>query len=516
MNRIGFDFIKYKYNEQYPDFVWHHILSRGPNRDRWGFVTHSYDDVSLMFYQYMSGNGNGNGGRLLVSSAQGIHGAEQLDHPPRKMEDDLHSQWWSEINSSMAWIQSKHKNTNFFVIDGDGHCSFGLYYPLQAEGFEDWAAPIVKEDKVIGNRRPVAATFFTSVALGGMFLLAILKSHKVNSTSSNKEPLVERNGTNTESCSIFHGKLYVGPVVEKLKEIVLPRVTKFQSWPCTAAYLLMTTIYFICMIIMQGFGHPLENPTFGPNAVGLSLFGINNPTLIIYQMEHFRLVTSSFLCSGFATYLLTVFNAFKNVAVMEASLQDNSHPFWVFPLIAGLLSFNINLVYACFGNGASCSALALTLGLNTFAVITQQSRKNPGYPNPWMFTSLVYILGCTPLFPFDPWLCLTSGVFIGAVFAKAVFIEDQVDSSEEPFEQEKPVQSGQSVRWNFVAFIVALLAIFYVVILLRIPNPNQMYSHPFLTGECIPFEVYDFHNMLFYDLFFSFILQGVILFIPIK
>ena len=50
-SKLRFNFDKYKYQEDYPDLVLNHVLNRGSNRDKWGFVTHSTDPISLMFYQ---------------------------------------------------------------------------------------------------------------------------------------------------------------------------------------------------------------------------------------------------------------------------------------------------------------------------------------------------------------------------------------------------------------------------------------------------------------------------------
>ena len=46
---------KYRYESNYPDLLWQHILRRGPNTDRWGFVTHSVgktcsEEVCFLFH----------------------------------------------------------------------------------------------------------------------------------------------------------------------------------------------------------------------------------------------------------------------------------------------------------------------------------------------------------------------------------------------------------------------------------------------------------------------------------
>ena len=299
MKKIGFNYEKYGHHDDYADIVWHHILRRGSSSDRWGFVTHTYDPISLMFYQYMSGNGNSNRGRLLslVDAKQ----EENASHPSafvdthnmhRKLDNDDNSQWWSEINDSMTFIQMKHKNVNVFEIDGEGHCSFGLYYPLLESGFEEWAGPIVKEDRIIGNRRPSVASFFTSFAVGGAFFMIIRRASQFNHARNSQVSTLEDNATNLhfgdsvashsgrfpndelmeENATTPHlgdsvtsrvGRLSIGLLIEKIQEKISSSAIKYQSWPWTAGYIITLSFYFLCMIILQGFTHPLDNPTLG-------------------------------------------------------------------------------------------------------------------------------------------------------------------------------------------------------------------------------------------------------------
>ena len=85
--KLHFNFDKYQYQENYPDILWEHILKRGSNRDNWGFVTHASDPVSLMYYKYMSGVDGEDGNRRLVGNGRSLE------------NDNLESQWWSEIDS---------------------------------------------------------------------------------------------------------------------------------------------------------------------------------------------------------------------------------------------------------------------------------------------------------------------------------------------------------------------------------------------------------------------------------
>lgn len=59
-------------------------------------------------------------------------------------DDGESSIWWNNLTTSIDTIKINHKNVDTFFIDGKGHCTLGLYYGLQVEGFEDWAENISK------------------------------------------------------------------------------------------------------------------------------------------------------------------------------------------------------------------------------------------------------------------------------------------------------------------------------------------------------------------------------------
>jgi hypothetical protein len=125
MNRVGFNFNKWRYADDYPTRTWGNILKRGSNKDQWGFISHTDDPISLVYYQWMAGQGESNGDR------------RQLGNGNSDAYDE--SQWYSELTSSLKTIQKQHKNVATYFIDSQGHCSFGLYYALLEEDFEDWA-----------------------------------------------------------------------------------------------------------------------------------------------------------------------------------------------------------------------------------------------------------------------------------------------------------------------------------------------------------------------------------------
>ena len=494
--RVGFNYDKYRDQENYPDLVWHHILQRGSNFDRWGFVTHSSDPVSLMFYQYMSGNGgDGRGRALALEHSETNQGGVAPGHVRRRAEDDdLESQWWSEISHSMAYAKERHRNVDYYVIDGEGHCSFGLYYPLREAGFEEWATPVVREGLVVGSRRSSVAAFVAGAALGGALTGLARRRARERSAGS----LIRRE----DACSVqTDGVATTGarraPLGSRLGAVLARSpawpyvdavVARCQAWPWTAGYLLATTVYFAGMLVSQGFAHPLDNPAFGPSAVGLSAFGINNPSLVVHRTEHFRLVTSAFLCSGITTYLLMTHAMYRTA--LEATMTENDHPHWHVLLVAGMISFGTNLLYSCVGDGASCSSLSLALGLNVFSAAMQR-RSDKTYPSPLCFTISVFVAGCTPLLPFDSVVALASAVVVGLVLGLALFVEEpgcmpesSDDYHSEPTTSRAPSKaSAPLVRWNLVSGLGIVYSVMYLLLLFRVPSPDKQKAyHPYLTG----------------------------------
>jgi hypothetical protein len=263
------------------------------------------------------------------------------------------------------------------------------------------------------------------------------------------------------------------------------------------------------MLISQGLTHPLDNSTFGPSAVGLSTFGINNPALIIYRMEHFRLMTSTFVCSGLSTFILLTYTLHKTA--LEAALSADNHPHWHFFIIASMLSFAINLLYACIGNGASCSSLALVLGLNVVSTTLYARRRSNIYSSPWRFTTIVFILGCTPLFPFDSVVALTSSVVTGMVFGLAIFSEEPAggmpDLGNEYYrpslsenmaldKKESTNRGGLKIRWTFVHGMIIIYFSLYLLLLFRVRSPDKENIYAYRTGCNLVYsdQIEDFVN----------------------
>lgn len=425
----------------------------------------------------MSGNGNNNNGRSLSSSLSQSSNNTHTINTNRNLEDNinLQTEWWNGIVTSMNAVQKKHdKNVFFYTIDGEGHCSFGLYYPLQDEGFESWASPIVKEGRVIGNHRPSAVSFTISFALGGACLMAAIAAAR----QKNESKLLDEETSDSNN----HRANRLSSSMLRLKGIAILHASRYSSYPWTASYLFTISLYFILMLIIQGFAHPLDNPTLGPSAVGLSSFGINNPSLIIYQMEHYRLFTSTFVCSGVITFLPVFFSMYKYGAALESAMMENKHPHWVFAIVAAIISLGVNLMYACVGNGASGTSLSLVIGLNVFCGILKRRSDtssaytpyNKPYISSWGFTLFVALIGCTPLFPFDSPVTILAAIVIGTVLGLFLFQNTLLGSTEG--------KSGYTVRWNIVRGTGVLFFVMYLLVLLGVPSPEIRNIHPYLTG----------------------------------
>lgn len=427
----------------------------------------------------MSGSSDNNGRSLAHSETNNTTVPSS-----RILEDNLQTEWWTGIQTSMNTVKKKHsKNVDFYIIDGEGHCSFGLYYPLQDDGFEEWAAPIVKEARVVGTNRPSAVAFLCSVALGGILLIAALTAAK----QKNRAKLLDDEAAALNESRRSHR---MPAALLKTKALIVQQASRFSSCPWTAAYLLTCTLYFISMLISQGFAHPLDNPTLGPSAVGLSSFGINNPSLVIYRMEHYRLATSSFLCSGVITYLVVTFSMYKHATSVESALTENNHHPLAFATVAVIILLGINLIYACIGNGASCTSLAFVLGLNVFSGVLQRrspSSLNRMYPAHWGFTIFWAIIGSTPMFPFDSFVAVSASVVIGTVLGLLIFENNHSDltNAEDSYhgnsEASKEI-AGPNIRWNVIKGAGVLYSIMYLLILFGVPSPDHRNVYPYLTG----------------------------------
>ena len=415
LDRVGFNYNKYRYSEEYPTAAWDYILRKGANKDRWGFVSHVSDPISLTYYEYMSGSGdNGN----------------------RRLDQDMESEWYSELTSSLDTIQAKHKNVETYWINDEGHCSFGLYYALQEDGFEAWSGSVFQESTVSMAPRPAVGAFVVAILMGVGLSVAVLFSTRKKSRSTAIESTdslmsdpsvvemprmireyVRENSVAFETAESMLSDQNIEEIHKKcfgrLKASFSLRMrawlSKVSDCPITAGLAFTITVFFWTMICTEGFAHPLNNPSLGPSAIGLSRYGINNPSLIVYKRQWFRIITSNFLCSGVLTYLLTMTYLAYPVRSLEMTLASPRQTLWIISLVA----IGINLMYAWILEGATCSALAFVLGLQAVHLVLKRQRGLPNhYTIPVICMLLVFFLSF--LFPFNnQWMMLSSILMFG-------------------------------------------------------------------------------------------------------
>ena len=485
IKRMGFNYQKWQYNEEYPTQVWNHVLRRGPNEDQWGFVSHTNDDVSQAYYQWMSGNG---GDRQLAATDAVFFDKSRQDGFTRMSDDARHRQleegnnddgnqndWWTELSSSIDAVTSNHKNVNAFWIDGDGHCSFGLYYPLQEDGFAEWAGAIFAEQN-IGRPSAAVPLFLLSVVAGGLLFVGAYAGGRKNGNkiNVNDDGLLDEQGDGT------HAATKKGRTLYWLSSCTRP----FQSSPITSSYCLAVTIYFWTMLVVARFAHPINNPSLGPSAIWLSKFGINNPSKIVFEFQIQRLFSSNFLCSGVLTYFIFLLTIFLTVRPLEMNIKNHRH----FGIILAMMMLGTNLVYALFGNGASCSASAIMLGFSSFAASMRRAQGQ----SVWCASfSIVFVFGLISLaFPFNSWIMLGTGIIVGIVLATTVFTvnpthnhpADSSPPNRPPALATSTEQSVLTLERTRLLVLAGVYALLGLLVLSRIHSPDRLYLEPYFTG----------------------------------
>lgn len=464
---LGFRYQKWQDSEEYPTKLWDFVLRKGNNRDQWGFVTHTDDPVSQTYYKWMSGYNNNNDRRKLEEN-----------------NDEIAEQWWSELSSSLDEIQSRHSNVaTFFIDENEGHCSFGLYYPLQTSGFEEWAAEILKEQqRFVGGHNHMGLFLFSAVfgALLTYSIVRFAKRQERRSVTDGDFIKYEEDEDNeqTSATSLSSWK-------QKARAIAIRLLQQMTNYPGTAGYTVALTVYFWCMILRQGFTHPINNPAIGPSAIALSGYGINNPALVVYKLQIFRLVTSSFLCSGIITFGMAVLFLWCIVRPLEMTINN-----WCsFGALAGLLIFGTNLIYAVapgLNNGASCSSMALLLGLNAcwigirFQIIGSI---------PWIHTamSIIAILLLTLIFTFNSWIMLVAALGLGGLFSYGLF-DITYDGDYLPEDESiKTNDAGTTIprfqlRRQWLYGFSSVYTLMFLVLLFRLRRPDTLFVEPFYTG----------------------------------
>ncbi len=440
LSKIMFPYNKYKYNINYSTNLWEHVLRRGSRNDKWGFVTHTNDPVSIAYWQAMGG----------------AYGDDDND------SDDEVS-WSNHLLTSLQTVQEKHSNVDVFYIDGQGHCSFGLQYALQEDGFEDFALSIISEQQLLRNTASSFPFFSLSFALGALLVLTA----SISRSKSEKKI----NGAYDEAfkTDLLPKKAHWTEKVTAAVTPLLPFAKRYEKCPITAGFFLTTTLYFIFMLIEGEFEHPLNNPALGPTATTLSTFGVNNPTLIVQKDQVLRLFSSSFICSGVLTYLIFARSVFKCMRHVEAAVSSNV----VFSTVLFIIAIGSNLIYTLVGEGASCGSLSLSLGLNTFSIaMSSRYGFDLQFPRLWSAIIINTFFGVV-LFPFNHWIMIVAAMVLGAFVAPFVVKMDDYFTVQNHFDRLCKVP---------IMVVSGVYVIVFILILSNVPKPNTYYQYPYLTG----------------------------------
>ena len=436
LSSVGIPYEKFKSSEDYPTLIWDYILRKGNNRNRWGFVSHTNDPVSLTYFKYMSG-----------SESDDDYNYYNVDDDDYKVDDnnlnddddpyqDINDKWYSELTSSISYIEKKHKNAKSYWIDGEGHCSFGLYYALQEDGFSSFAAEIFKEDALVTSTRPALRGFLIAAWMG-ILLMAFLVVRRIRRQSTleisidddeiaNELPLAPSCSYSLEKPKDVRWAPSVASVTSTLatrkpktfKQRLRSMLISMDACPVTVGYTLCITVYFCAMILSQGFAHPINNPSLGPSAVSLSVFGINNPALIIYEHQWYRMLTSNFLVSGVLTLFLAYFYLWRRIAKLEGRMVHDFKSPWLFVTVSIVIATVINASYCLVPHrrGASTAVIPLLIGLQAFHLTFYWN----SFVRPYL--SIVAIafetIFVVTLFPFNSWVMIASAIATGWVTAQ--------------------------------------------------------------------------------------------------
>ncbi|CAJ1966600.1 unnamed protein product [Cylindrotheca closterium] len=451
MKKLSFPFNKYKDNENYSTEVWNHVLKRGPNSDQWGFITYNNDPISQMYYSYMGG---------MYADDDGYNGNGRL-------LEDVSDAWWSSLSESLTYVQKKHRNVQTFIMDGEGHCTFGWYYAMQqGSEFDDWIKSIIKEKGVFGRTSPAVPSFAIAALLGGLIALGAINSRKKRDIGVDDGVLLNEGEKRRSSSQLLHSTF------AKFSGFC----TRFSGCPITAGYFAIVTIYFATMLVSQGFAHPANNPSLGPRATSLSTFGINNPSLIVYNSQLLRLMTSGFLCSGILTFAILAFTLHRHTRNLEKEI-GSSKEFCILMLAVMLGS---NLIYACVAGGASCATIATVLGMNTLSIVLPRNTsasETPATPTPTCSTITIFIFAALAL-PFNSWIINFASICVGLFLGYAV-VERQM---QEVASDLKTGQSLYTAKRNPLMGFFAFCMILFCLLAFRAIRPNRLYTSPFLTG----------------------------------
>jgi hypothetical protein len=401
--------------------IWDFILRKGSNKDRFAIVSHTDDPVSQVYYQWMSGNGNNGNG------------------------NDVTDEWYQDLTSSVGSIQSKHKNLQTYWIDGEGHCSFGLYYALQeSPDFAAFAGDIFREsNRSIASRQ--GFFFFLSVAVAAVPVLFLLRRRR-----SSPDGLLKDDEADMKSSD--------SSLWREMASLV-------KRCPYTAAYGIAVVVYFLIMIFNHGFVHPLNNPSLGPSATALSAYGINNPSLVVLKFQWFRLISSNFVSSGVLALAYVIASLWWRVRLLEDEVGSS------FLAMVAAIALFINGVYCLFGQGASTSSVGLVIGLRSLELALFPDR---GCNISWALMKLFLEAAVFALLvPFNNWILLLAALLVGPV----VYLSRAALQS---LDRDQPLETRSMVPMATKIALVGLI-VFPIAILVA-ASPDPIYKDPFYTG----------------------------------
>ena len=448
LSSVGIPYEKYKSSEDYPTLVWDYILRKGSNKNKWGFVSHTDDPVSVTYYEYMSGNEDGDGNDDDYYDDNYNNNDDNNNYDNDDNYEDVNDQWYSELTSSLTYIEKRHKNVKSYWIDSEGHCTFGLYYALQEDSFSSFAASVFSQDALVTSATPAVKGFLVA-AWTGTLLLALLVVHRIRRQSTLEISVVDdeianelaaanaaakTNNKNNSSLSALgslekHADGLWSPSVASASTLATKRsrslgrmikaiLVSMEDCPVTAGYTLWITVYFVAMVLSQGFVHPINNPALGPSAVGLSAFGINNPSLIVYKHQWFRMFTSNFLVSGILTLFLAYFYLWHRISMLEERMIRDFKSPWLFVTIIIVVATIINAAYCLVPQrrGASTAAIPLLIGLQAFHLTFYWN----SFVRPYLSIAAIAFdtIVVVTLFPFNSWVMIAAALGIGWITAK--------------------------------------------------------------------------------------------------
>jgi len=531
IRRIGFNHDKYSQEEDYSTLVWDHVLKHGSNKDQWGFVSHTNDPVSEFYWEVMGG------------ALENYDDAQNYD-----ANDDVANTWWSDLSNSISTIQSnndKSNNVHTFYIDGEGHCSFGLYYGFQQEGFTSWVATIWREQSVWGYR-PLSTILFAFAFFMGFGSAAVLilakggrgivsnYSSSIEFTGNSQSFLGEdedededdddgeqetycdddhNNNNDNKNNADNNNNNNKGRMNRTARLKFLSIFPTMSQCPITTGYTIVLTIYFLSSMLFAPLAHPLDNPSLGPTAITLSTFGICNPYLVVVEFQIIsRLFTlSHFLCSGLLTYLVALLVLYRVVRHVEMSMVDRYDRHSIAFLVLWIsIAWGSTILYCLVGDGASCGCPSSLLGLCAYSicngddgndnndnndstcneqvdVMVQDPSTNPSvHHRPKGLIGYIVLLVLVGLiFPFNSWILFLAAFVIGALLSPRLYT-----IAKEEKEEEIEGVGGESATTRGLMTphrpMMAAMAILYLLsfsfLMLNRNRPNSIYQYAYNTG----------------------------------